>query len=388
MLFRSLTLFPLLALTAQCFLLPSSIEGEAEEFDIVNTIANTHLLKLDCPGCLFAESDGPGKGYHWDENVENSLFLNFTVSRENPEVLALNGVQLYPIQVIPPPVSALQLPSSVSLPGLSTMITASNGEDTTPFTRLRLSYEFTVRPKRSSPTGDNFEVLLLKLRILGIEGKPVTGLDTVEMTLLKSPSNRLYIGALDKTETNHDQLYPSPSAQKAGEEKECVNFPLLCKWRAILGNKISGMKSSLKGCHKFRLGHPKVGGHSGRPGKHHGHHGHHGSQGYRGHHHHHHDGHRWGKFLHQLKRVAAHILVPVFIGIAAGMAASALGMAAGLLVLFLWKKLYRGGSRGSYSVVQQSEDYQGDSKVVGQLDDKDLPEYEEVVVTGKTDGKD
>jgi hypothetical protein len=73
MLFRSLTLLPLLALTAQGFLLPPPTQGEAEGFGTVNPVVNTHLLKLDCPGCLFAESDGSGKGYHWDEDVENFL---------------------------------------------------------------------------------------------------------------------------------------------------------------------------------------------------------------------------------------------------------------------------------------------------------------------------
>jgi hypothetical protein len=76
MLFRSLTLLPLLALTAQGYLLPPSIQGEVEEFDVT-----TRLLKLDCPGCLFAESDGSGKGYHWDENVENSLVSFHLCSR-------------------------------------------------------------------------------------------------------------------------------------------------------------------------------------------------------------------------------------------------------------------------------------------------------------------
>jgi hypothetical protein len=72
MLFRSLTLFSLLALTARSFLLPPSFQGDAV-LDTVDTVVNTRLLKLDCPGCLFADNDGSGDGYRWDENVENSL---------------------------------------------------------------------------------------------------------------------------------------------------------------------------------------------------------------------------------------------------------------------------------------------------------------------------
>ena len=72
MLFRSLTLFCSLALTARGFLLPPSIHVDAEGVSDVVDI-NNRLVKLDCPGCLFAESDGVGKGYHWDDGVENSL---------------------------------------------------------------------------------------------------------------------------------------------------------------------------------------------------------------------------------------------------------------------------------------------------------------------------
>jgi hypothetical protein len=73
MLLFSLTLFSLLALTARSFLLPPSFQVDATVLDTVNAVVNARLLKLDCPGCLFAESDGSGNGYHWDENVENSL---------------------------------------------------------------------------------------------------------------------------------------------------------------------------------------------------------------------------------------------------------------------------------------------------------------------------
>ncbi|KAH0544611.1 hypothetical protein FGG08_001260 [Glutinoglossum americanum] len=388
MFFRSLILFSSLALTARGFLLPPSAQGDAETLDTVDTVVNTRLLKLDCPGCLFAESDRSGNGYHWDENVENSLFLNFTVERTNPEVLTLNGAQLYPIHMVPPPLSALQLPSSVSLTALSTITAASMEEGIMPFVRLRLSYELTVRPKRPIPAQGNFEILLFKVRILGIEGKPVTGLDTVEMTLLKSPENSLYIVSLDKSEPSHSHLYPSPSEQeKAGEEKECMTLPILCKWKAILGDKLSGVKASLKGCHKFRPGHSKAGkakgghakGHSAsHSGKPHGHHTHHA----------HHNDHRLSKFFRQLRRVAAHILVPIFIGVAAGMTASAIGMAAGLLVVLLWKKFYRGGNRGAYSMVQQSEEYNEDNPRENELhDDKGLPEYEEFIATNEVDGK-
>ncbi|KAI9772668.1 MAG: hypothetical protein M1840_000263 [Geoglossum simile] len=390
MLFRSLTLFCSLALIAQGFLLPPSIPGDAKSVADVADI-NNRLIKLDCPGCLFAESDGAGKAYHWEDGVENFLFLNFSVDRTSPEVLTLNGVQLYPLQTIPPFLTALQVPSSVSLLALNTVTTASYETGVMPFANLRLGYELTVRPKRSMPEENDFEILLVTFRILGIEGRPVMGLDIVEMTLLRSSDNLLYIASLDKTPAKYDPFLSSPNAQgEASEEKECKVFPLLCKWKAILGDKLSGVKSSLaNGCHKFRPSHAKVGmskgednkGHSAdkyeRPHRH-------------GHHHGHHRGHKLRKFFHQLKRVAAHIVVPVIIGIAAGMAASLMGMAAGFVAVVLWRKFCRGGYRTGYSIIHQSnegcnEDYPTEN---GLFDDKDLPEYGEIVATSKKDDED
>jgi len=213
------------------------------------------------------------------------------------------------------------------------------------------------------------------------------GLDTVEITLLKSHLNMLYIASLDKTPASHDPFFSSPSAQgEAGEEEECKVFPLLCKWKAILGDKLSGVKASLaKGCHKSRPSHAKAGnskgehvkGHStGKPERPHRH----------GHHHGHHRGHNMRKFFHQLKRVAAHIIAPVFIGIAAGMAASLLGMAAGFLAVTLWRKF---GNRTGYSMVHQNEGCSEDYPTENELfDDKGLPEYEEIVAISKQDGED
>jgi hypothetical protein len=254
-----------------------------------------------------------------------------------------------------------------------------------PFASLHLGYELTIRPKRPMPEGNSFEVLLVTFRILGIEGRPVMGLDTVEMTLLKSSDNLLYIATLDKTPASHDLFFSSPSAQgEASEEKECKVFPLLCKWKAILSNKLSGVKASLaKGCHKSRPGHTKAGMSKSEHAK-----GHSASKHERPHYHGHHRGHKLRKFFYQLKRVAAHIIVPVVIGIAAGMAASLLGMAAGFLAVVLWRKLRRSGDRTGYFLVHQSEDSSEDHPENGPFDDKGLPEYEEIVAMGRKDDED
>jgi len=373
MLFRYLTLFCSLALTAQSILLPPEISWDAERLkDTVDV--NNHLIRLNCPGCLFAESDGTGKVYHWEDGVENALFLNFSIDSASPEALTLNGVQLYPLQIVPPLLTALQIPSTVSLMALNIVTATYWDTGIMPFARLRLDYELSVRPMivRHMTSDWNETVSVVSFRIIGIEGKPVMGLDTVEMDLRKSPDNLLYIASLEKTQASHDPFSINPIPGFEANKEECTVFPLLCKLKTIVGDKLSGVKASLKkGCHKSRPGHVK--GHSaGKSGRPH-HHGHHGLR----------------KLFYRLKRVAAHIIVPVFIGIAAGMAATLLGMGVGFLAIVLWRKFYRGGNRAGYSMVLQSEDYSEDhSKENELLDDKGLPEYEDVVVISKKDEED
>ena len=72
MLLCSLTLLCSLALTVQGFLLPPSTPEDTEIGQNVVDIDN-RLVKLDCPGCLFAESDGAGRAYNWEDGVENFL---------------------------------------------------------------------------------------------------------------------------------------------------------------------------------------------------------------------------------------------------------------------------------------------------------------------------
>ncbi|KAI9780516.1 MAG: hypothetical protein M1839_006634 [Geoglossum umbratile] len=381
MLFRYLTLFCSLALTAQSILLPPSIPSDAEGVsDVVDS--NNRLVRLNCPGCLFAESDGAGKVYHWDDGVENALFLNFSIDAASPEALTLNGVQLFPLQIVPPSLTALQIPSTVSLMALNIVTAAYWDTGIMPFARLRLGYQLSIHPIRPMSEGNDFEVLSVSFRVLGIEGKPVMGLDTVEMTLLKSPDNLLYIASLDKTQASHDPFSINPIAQVGASEEECKVFPLLCKLKTIVGDKLSGVKASLKkGCHKSRPGHAKGDKSKGEHFK-----GHPVGKPERPHHHGHHRGHGLRKLLYRLKRVAAHIIVPVFIGIAAGMAATLLGMGVGFLAIVLWRKFYRGGNRAGYSMVLQSEDYSEDhSRENELLDDKGLPEYEDVVVISRED---
>lgn len=97
----------------------------------------------------------------------------------------------------------------------------------------------------------------------------------------------------------------------------------------------------------------------------------HRGHGPRPHGHHHHR----GSFLHQVAMSAKHLffgfIVPIMIGVAAGMTASLLGMFVGTLIAWTWIKLVRGGRRG-YEAVEQVEADNDDAEVVYQEEKKTL----------------
>jgi hypothetical protein len=168
----------------------------------------------------------------------------------------------------------------------------------------------------------------------------VRGLSSIEIELLRDHSGKLMWHNLEMKMA----VPTSPSDQeKQAEEKECTYLPLLCKWKALLSDKLAGLKASLKSCHG------KMRPHAGEKP----HHSHHKDKGHgHGRHGHHRHG-RLAAFLHKFNRIAAHVLIPVFIGIMAGLTASAIGIIFGNLIVLLWRSFHH--SQRGYSRVEVDE---------------------------------
>lgn len=94
----------------------------------------------------------------------------------------------------------------------------------------------------------------------------------------------------------------------------------------------------------------------GHDGKHHGHHGHHGKHGMR-------------RFACMMSRALRSFVIPVLIGIAAGMAVSAMGLVIGHVFYMIWARV-TGHRAAGYVVVEQEEG-------VADVEAEDLPVYEE-----------
>lgn len=84
--------------------------------------------------------------------------------------------------------------------------------------------------------------------------------------------------------------------------------------------------------------------------------------------------------MHALIRTFKILVIPVTLGILGGLAASAIGMILGQLIVFLWFRYGRRGRRGPYALVQQAEEGDDDVKeVVIVTGEEELPpNYEEL----------
>lgn len=341
-----------IATIGQAILLPPSTSSA--DTDIVNTLpfevktqTNSRTLNLECSKCPVATLQP--SGVVWVDGIESKLQFNFDIAQSEVDTLQLNGVQIFPPHHSPlEPLAALQI--------------TADAKDADTARYLRLGYELSIRPV-VKPEQDQLELIQIRLQIVEIGDKFVDGLESIMLKLVKSPTGKLMIGSLET----------APTTNPGG--KDCST--LICKLRKILTDKLSHLKPT-KGC-----GGSKAGAHKELPGGWQPTHGHggseHGSHG-------HHKQHGLRRLFHALKKVAFHVIIPVFIGIAAGFMASLIGMFVGQSFVYLWRTFYRRGQNGAYSRVKQDE-----SDLVERDQEKSLlehqgppPEYEEIMVDQKS----
>jgi len=277
--------------------------------------------------------------------------LDFEVGPQE-DTLNIDGVQLYP-----PTFPYFSEPFQVTQ-----VNPAGDG------LRLRVT-GYTFHYKSAETVSEaGIELIPMTFRITAIEGKPVDP-PALIINLLKNTNGRLMIASFQTA-----NMAPTGPAD---EEKECKEWPLLCKWRAILADRINGLKTAVgKGCHQNKsnpMAEDDVAGkppHKFRPG-----HPHHRPHHMGGHRHHHH--HRLHVFV---RRAFYTILVPILIGIFAGTLTYLIGMALGCFIAIIVAKV-RGQS--PYESVAQEEEPEyaeeySEKEVYAELPEYDAPPiYEE-----------
>jgi hypothetical protein len=317
-----LGLFASLALAANAVLIPPSMTAaELGDDNALETLAINpfkRTVAVECPGCAVATLDG--KTLNWEKDAGNAFLLDFEVGPRE-DSLEVDGVQLYP------PTFAI-----ASQPFYITQINPKSEQDAL---RLRVTgYTFHFNTAETvSEAG--VELLPMTFQITSIESAPMNP-PSITINLLKDPTGRLMIASFDAKKT--------VDATPIEQEQECKQWPLLCKWKGIMADRIEQLKHMGKGrpgCHKRPPGMKGPHSHHNpmaeetfegkpphrfRPGGHHRppHHMEH-----NGHHHHHGHHHRMHMFL---RRVFFTILVPILIGIFAGTLTYLIGMALGCLI--------------------------------------------------------
>jgi len=214
------------------------------------------------------------------------------------------------------------------------------------------------------------ELLPMNFRITSIEGIPVDP-PALTINLLKDATGRLMIASFTTTS--------AAEASAAEQDKQCKEWPLLCKWKKIVADRLNSVKSSVSSaCHRHKsnpMAEDTVQGkpaHRFRPGR-----PHHRPQTKEGHHahdHHHHSHHR----MHMvIRRAFFTVVIPILIGIFAGTLTYLVGMALGCLIAIVVAKV-RG--RAPYERIALDEEDTDDVERYEGHDEKEvyseLPEYD------------
>ena len=360
-----------LALTANSFLIPGdlkdfSVKGFANP-DVSQRLQEEKVVNLDCSSCPYALNSQRNGGHEWTNDVASDLEMKID---SDGDTLRLNGISFYPLQVpgLPP---QLHVPQKKKEDETSTM----EGYPAD----VRLSYSLEFEEKKAD---DGSSLVTVVMTIMGLDGQMVK-IDNLEVKAIKNSSGKVNIPlrylighVLTPQKLILVSAVPVPIDPNSPDAK-CAN--VVCR---VFGKIITGIKkakASAKNtghrvkcfcvkCFQRLAGHvkpiqPNVHNesdspslpdgtvqlpthHKFRPGMAGGHpHAHHG--------HRHHRGflHRMGHIIWATVRLA---FIPILIGVAFGMAASAIGMLVGQLVVFVWMR-YRKDERIVYEPVYADE---------------------------------
>ncbi|KAL8786677.1 MAG: hypothetical protein Q9213_002612 [Squamulea squamosa] len=339
------------ALTANAFLLPPEAPRtfEAANNNIASNIIDplSRSISLDCSKCPYALASQRHGLHEWTNAVKSDLHLKFT-SEDNK--LKLNGVPFYPIV---PPFTPAPLAAKQIKKGESEETTSHQGYDGD----LRLSYslEMDSRKKIFPVPGQEATLTEMTLSIMGLDNE-VVRVDDIKIKALSLP---------DTKHTKHELIIVSVDTQPSdNNDAQC-------------GTIICRVMHKFKGAVRKAQAHAKTAAHkvkcfclkSIHNLKHASQHAHHrpahhrpATQGQRVNptrlptHHVMRPGalRDQSKYLRNpawvytfaraTKQFVSFVLLPVIVGVVFGVAASAIGMLVGQLIVAVWLRLRRNSS--------------------------------------------
>jgi len=286
-------------------------------------------LFAPCQNCPYAEFND--KGLTWSKNRDSSFYMDIAVGKKL-DTIELNGIQIFP----PPSPSTLTIDPVTPrilqvLPSVSLTEVEKNPQDYLNHLLKVTGWGLQATTIHAlQETGE--EIIKVQLSINAIEGKSVDMPDII-ITAMKNPEIKMMVLNVE--------------LQKSKDLKNCHGLPLLCKFKAMLGQVKQSLKTKMRGkCHKaptpqhlsaaeqhkeeeVRKPHRRP--HHGSGRKHH----------HKVHHHHHgYDKHQEvHRFLHKAARIILSVIVPLLLGVLAGMLTYTLGMLLGTIVALIWIRL-------------------------------------------------
>jgi len=343
----------LLAVTAtsKAFLIPPEVS--ANDIEISNALAfakqadasadTTKTVNLECPGCSLLVR---GKGHHmvYMKGVANHLEMNFAIDHQtDADRLLVNGFELYPVPDLfheilwAPQYADDEKDVTEAIKKKLKHHGKHDGDDEDEHhhrksrrhwhkehrhdkLRQHLGFSLQTLPAIKNQDGQ-LELIELDLQIIEVAGDFVNGIPNLRIKLVKTSGSddepsKLWIASVDKTDSQTNKQQENAPSPLDGQEEECAT--MMCKWLAIMKDKFSKFKPGT-GCHKpafFAPGGmskgigeteqteaPQMEEPSRPPFPHH----------------RYHHRHSWGQLF---RNIVSHILLPVAIGIIAGVSVS------------------------------------------------------------------
>ncbi|KUI74502.1 hypothetical protein VM1G_10100 [Cytospora mali] len=344
MLLRPLLAAAGLTAVTQALLLPPEITSH--DIDILESIpiesiaiSKTQTINLDCPGCPPVFSKHHGKPKHHKQPHNSHLKLDFSIDRAPAgDRLMLNGFELYPHS--DPFTNVLIAPQVAEKPKhekgkhgkhekehdeneVKALLShhKSRPKEGNFVVEQQLGFSLGVHPVENT-ADEGLDLIVIDLQIIEVGSVFVDGLANTRISLIKTPDNQLLIGKIEQTPS---ETVSTPMA----EDKECTTT--LCKWKAIVADQLNKMK--MHGCAGMmgaKAGHGD--GHVHGDAHPHQPHGHNGLFD------------KPNGWTLLFRKLTSHIVLPVLVGIAAGVSVSIIGMIVGTILVGFWRKFVRGQS--------------------------------------------
>jgi len=400
-----------LALTANALLVPPHIEtadlaiADKDFWDGAEPVmvsASEKVIDLECKSCPVAIDGTDGYPTTWIDGVKTALHIEFAVDGKQ---LMLNGLPIYPStrQTIAQPLAVNQIYASDEDRTAEKLF-----DGVLPISTSIEIHQPVEVPVFKSASHDIKDMRRISIEVIGLADQ-VIHVDTIEVRLLETESE-LSLLSVSTTPYNTHSTPESDACTTVFCRIRAVIAAKISAFRAAAARKFSSLKKGCKGnmrkmgfgAHRPGKGmggpnmlpHVAAGGrprpHGGIPkfsgdatlapsGKNHPHggprrHGHHG----------HHHRFRLGRFI----RLVGHVMAPVLIGVAAGMAVSGIAVMIGniLAILYIRFQRRRHGGEHAYQTIEQTDIMLEKGGLDGPPMYKDVP-VESLEVEDPTDEK-